>query len=145
LYCPVDATGKHHKECEYDTRPHTSPPAPAPRAKNEFIIVSVECGINLCYGDEEFTLDDDMKRTLLMYFARYDTEMFNHIVCPYCKAEAAKAEREQVLDAVIAWKRKHGYWFTIDAISGEKRYHFEPDAFEEFVKSLRAQQGGVSE
>ena len=28
LYCPVDATGKHHKECEYDTRTRPHPPAP---------------------------------------------------------------------------------------------------------------------
>ena len=27
LYCPADAMGKHHKECEYDTR---SRPHPAP-------------------------------------------------------------------------------------------------------------------
>jgi len=28
LYCPVDATGKHHKECEYDTRTRQHTPAP---------------------------------------------------------------------------------------------------------------------
>jgi hypothetical protein len=28
LYCPVDATGEHHKECEYDTRSRSLPAAP---------------------------------------------------------------------------------------------------------------------
>lgn len=53
------------------------------------------------------------------------------------EAEAARKAREDVLDKVIAWKRKHGYWFTVNQISGEKRYHFEPDRFEEFIKELR--------
>jgi hypothetical protein len=50
---------------------------------------------------------------------------------------AARQAREDVLDKVIAWKRKHGYWFTVNRISGEKRYHFEPDRFEEFIKEIR--------
>lgn len=50
---------------------------------------------------------------------------------------AARKAREDVLDKVIAWKRKHGYWFTVNRISGEKRYHFEPDRFEEFIKEIR--------
>jgi uncharacterized protein YlzI (FlbEa/FlbD family) len=52
-------------------------------------------------------------------------------------AAIARKAREDVLDKVIAWKRKHGYWFTINGISGEKRYHFEPDRFEEFIKEIR--------
>lgn len=69
----------------------------------------------------------------------------NAILCSECNvndiaAEASRKAREDVLDKVIAWKRKHGYWFTIDKISGEKRYHFEPDMFEEFIQSLRSEQ-----
>jgi hypothetical protein len=56
--------------------------------------------------------------------------------CPVA-GEIARKAREDVLDKVIAWKRKHGYWFTINGISGEKRYHFEPDRFEEFIKEIR--------
>jgi hypothetical protein len=51
-------------------------------------------------------------------------------------------EREKVLDKIVAWKRKHGYWFTVDTISGEKRYHFEPDRFEEFIEELRQGKDG---
>ena len=56
--------------------------------------------------------------------------------CPVA-GEIARKAREDVLDKVITWKRKHGYWFTINGISGEKRYHFEPDRFEEFIKEIR--------
>jgi uncharacterized protein YlzI (FlbEa/FlbD family) len=56
--------------------------------------------------------------------------------CPVA-GEIARKAREDVLDKVIAWKRKHGYWFTANRISGEKRYHFEPDRFEEFIKEIR--------
>ena len=61
--------------------------------------------------------------------------------CEKCRehdAAIARKEREDVLDKVIAWKRKHGYWFTVNQISGEKRYHFEPDRFEAFIKELRS-------
>lgn len=61
----------------------------------------------------------------------------SRIYSPVQMQAARKAERERVLDTVVAWKRKHGYWFTINAISGEERYHFEPDRFEEFIESLR--------
>lgn len=53
------------------------------------------------------------------------------------RIEGDRKAREDVLDKVIAWKRKHGYWFTVNQISGEKRYHFEPDRFEGFIKELR--------
>ena len=56
--------------------------------------------------------------------------------CPVA-GEIARKAREDVLDKVVAWERKHGYWFTINGISGEKRYHFEPDRFEEFIKEIR--------
>jgi hypothetical protein len=56
--------------------------------KNEFIIASTEAGINLCYNDEMFTLDDEMTRTFLLWCARHEQEKFNKIVCPYCPNSA---------------------------------------------------------
>jgi hypothetical protein len=56
--------------------------------KNEFIIATTEAGINLCYNDEMFTLDDAMIRTFLMWCARHEQEKFNKIVCPFCLPSA---------------------------------------------------------
>jgi len=56
--------------------------------KNEFIIASTEAGINLCYNNEMFTLDDAMVRTFLMWCARHEQEKFNKIVCPVCLPSA---------------------------------------------------------
>jgi hypothetical protein len=39
LYCPVDATGKHHKECEYDTRSRPHTPAPKHKFSSEDLIL----------------------------------------------------------------------------------------------------------
>jgi hypothetical protein len=90
-----------------------------------------EDSINCCNCGVPTTDDGEPDCNECAFSEQHDTAI---------RAEAAKAATENMLDAVIAWKRKHGYWFTVDSISGEKRYHFEPDRFEEFIESLRQQE-----
>jgi hypothetical protein len=68
------------------------------------------------------------------------SRLFSPLQMQEAKEQAAKAAREQVLDAIINWKRKNCFWIRVDTITGQKRYHFDPDRFEEFIDILRSQQ-----
>jgi hypothetical protein len=58
LYCPVDATGKHHKECEYDTRtrPHTAPAQQ--RIDAAELLDWVECNTEVYGKDKDIRVID---------------------------------------------------------------------------------------
>ena len=52
-------------------------------------------------------------------------------------AAIAQTTREEVLNEIKTWMRKHCYWFTPSRSLDEQRYHFDPVAFGEFLLSLR--------
>jgi hypothetical protein len=53
-------------------------------------------------------------------------------------AQITREENKRVLDAIKEYTRHHGYWYKIK--EDEKRYHWEPARFDEFLKSLRTQE-----
>lgn len=46
------------------------------------------------------------------------------------------ASRGEIIKAIKHWQRKHCYWFDLRKGDGEKRYHFDPVAFSEFLDRL---------
>ena len=42
------------------------------------------------------------------------------------------------MDEVVKWKRKNCFWIRVDPLTGQKRYHFDPAQFDEFIESLRS-------
>ena len=127
LYCPVDATGKHHKECEYDTRSRKHPAPPAPES--------------LCEG---CTAEDEMcGKVPSECYSRYQENIEK---AKAHDAQVAKAAREHVLNAVLDGNAKR-FCPSID----DTHYHCCDveacirEIFKNYEESLRAQQAGVSE
>ena len=53
-------------------------------------------------------------------------------------ADHDAAIRNATLDEVVKWKRKNCFWIRVDPLTGQKRYHFDPAQFDEFIESLRS-------
>jgi hypothetical protein len=133
LYCPVDATGKHHKECEYDTR---SRPYPAPEHEDWARTMHV---------DQDSI--DPPQPTIIPCSRPHPAPTDEQ--CRICSEATERKAREDVLDEITKYINE---MYPLPGPEGDYLYPSRKgrrEVYEQMrvlIESLLAQQqGGVSE